>query len=325
MATGLPRDSAGSIELIGGTGPIMMVCPLDTFVEVFKEDVTFRLMTPESIDPDRLDPNAPFTATPSAQVGSAHPIVARSLLQGIEIMSRTLVSQERKKAATKILHECKELLISCEVVFKRVSNAIQQVELQIGDGLPAGHTINPFPHVENLEADCAAFLITANRTVKTICELPSVFIELARQDNNFDHLGARLVTTIGEDADLTKFILANAPAGKLIVDMRNGHEHPRNSENRTIVNNFRLIPLQGISPPTWHISKDAPIEVRESMHGMISFLLAMVEMLLIHLVMYEPHEMVHTAIVQIPETDINPAMPFNYRADIYLTNPVTPA
>jgi hypothetical protein len=54
----LPRDSAGSLELQGGTGG---------------QDVTFRVRTPESIDARRTNPNAPFVAAMSDSVGSSSP------------------------------------------------------------------------------------------------------------------------------------------------------------------------------------------------------------------------------------------------------------
>ncbi len=54
----LPRDSAGRLDLHGGTGGITEACSCGEFLEVYKEDMTFRIRTPESIDPSRTNPNA---------------------------------------------------------------------------------------------------------------------------------------------------------------------------------------------------------------------------------------------------------------------------
>jgi len=46
----LPRDSGGSLGLHGGTGGIAATCSCGEFLEVYK-DTTFRIKSPESIDP----------------------------------------------------------------------------------------------------------------------------------------------------------------------------------------------------------------------------------------------------------------------------------
>lgn len=95
----LPRDSAGRIELQGGTGGITAMCSCAEFLEVYKEDVTFRVRTPESIDPDRPNPNARMVAALPDDVGSSSPAVARILLQGCEILEATLFDRPVDNAA----------------------------------------------------------------------------------------------------------------------------------------------------------------------------------------------------------------------------------
>jgi hypothetical protein len=80
-----PRDGAGSFELEGGTGGITGMCACREFLEVYKEVVTFRIRTPESIDPDRTNPSAGFVVAMTDAVGSASLAVARILLQGCEM------------------------------------------------------------------------------------------------------------------------------------------------------------------------------------------------------------------------------------------------
>jgi hypothetical protein len=82
----VPRDQGGSIELKEGTGGILATCPCDDFLEIYKKDVTFRLETPETIDPARTNPNAPMVAAVSDRIGCADPVIARVLLQGRDII-----------------------------------------------------------------------------------------------------------------------------------------------------------------------------------------------------------------------------------------------
>jgi hypothetical protein len=60
MRQPMPRDTGGSIEITEGTGPIPAMISTGELLEIFKVDKTFRVATPESIDPERTNPNAPF-------------------------------------------------------------------------------------------------------------------------------------------------------------------------------------------------------------------------------------------------------------------------
>jgi hypothetical protein len=48
----LPRHRTGKMDLIGGTGPITQMSGVYDFMEVDKTDQTFRVQTPEDIDPE---------------------------------------------------------------------------------------------------------------------------------------------------------------------------------------------------------------------------------------------------------------------------------
>src|SRR5713226_7537575 len=108
MKSRLPRDSAGSLEFQAGTGGINAMCSCGAFLEVFKEDVTFRVSTPESVDPDRTNPDAPFVAAVSDSVGSASPAVARVLLQGRDILEAAIFGKSLDKpGVVQALHDSK--------------------------------------------------------------------------------------------------------------------------------------------------------------------------------------------------------------------------
>jgi hypothetical protein len=153
----LPRDSAGSLELRGGTGGITAMCSCAEFLEVYKEDVTFRIRTPGSIDPGRTNPNARFVAAMTDSVGSSSPAVARILLQGRDILDAA--------------------------------------------------ALDSFPH---------------------------------------DSLAKTLELAVGAGAPITRFVQANAPVSRYLIELRNWQEHP--GAKRTVVDNFALMPNDTISP-----------------------------------------------------------------------------
>jgi hypothetical protein len=315
----LPRHSASSVELKEGTGPITAMCPCGDFLEIYKVDKTFRVKTPETIDPAETNPNAPWVASPVDDLGSSHPIVARVLLQGHEILKSALFDGEvDKDGVTKQLHACKESLVACEKIAKRVGSHIDRVIQEvIAYGVStdnSGRTLNPFPQVPDLDTDCGTFLIQANRAIKLICELPRFFIPLDRDDSNFDYLGKRLAATLGESAPLTEFVTANADGIRYLIDLRNFHEHPK--EKRTVVDNFRVMPDARIRVPMWHLAEREPRPIKEEMFAALEFLIQMAEAMLIHLVMHKVSKQFPFIVEEIPDEDIDRNTPIRYRLSI---------
>jgi hypothetical protein len=325
MKPRLPRHAAGSFELKEGTGPITMVCPCGTFMEVYKADKTFRVQTPKSIDPLETNPNAPWVASPVSDVGSANLIVARVLLQAQEMLKGSLFDGAVDAESIVIhLHSCKEALVTCEKLSQRVGRSIDQITTQIAEHGVArdgrGRGLNPFPQVPDLEADCGTFLIQANRAIKQICELPHFFITLDRIDSNFDHLHKRLAAVIGEDAPPTILVRDNADTVRHLIDLRNFHEHPR--QIRTIIENFRVCADGSINPPTWHLtSSDAPSRspIKEELADITVYLRALAEAMTIHLVMQTVSSKFPYVIEETPDEKVDPALPIKYRLSLDIT------
>jgi hypothetical protein len=95
-------------------------------------------------------------------VGTSNPIVARVLLQGDQVLNFFTGTETEKAAIRKQLHQCKELLLRCEASANQVRSKIEAIKEKVklaGIPLEKGRVLNPFPHVENLEADCSTFLV----------------------------------------------------------------------------------------------------------------------------------------------------------------------
>lgn len=315
----LPRHAGGSFELKEGTGPVTDMCPCGGFLEIYKFDKTFRVKTPEGIDPDGTNPHTPFVASPIADVGSANPIIARVLLQSHEILkSASFEGSVNKEAVTIHLHACKESLIASEKTAKRVVAHIESIIQEINEhGVSSdggGRTLNPFPQVPDLETDCGNFLIHVNRAIKLMCQLPKFFMNLDKVDSNFDYLGKRLTATIGENAPLTEAVVSAAPGIRHLVDLRNFHEHPK--QKKTIVKDFTLMPDLKIRVPIWHVSDQEPRPINVDMLAALEFLTQTVEMMFIHLVMHKISKQFPYIMLEIPENEIDPQNPIRYKLSL---------
>jgi len=83
----LPRHAAGIIELGESTLQYTAMFSCGKFLEIYTADKTFRVQLPKSIDLTEINPDVPWVSTPTDNVGSKNPIVARVLLQGNEILN----------------------------------------------------------------------------------------------------------------------------------------------------------------------------------------------------------------------------------------------
>ncbi len=71
MKKASPRNEAGSVKLEGGTGSLIRMIGLDGFMEAYKSDTTFRIQTPEDVDPQDTNPAAPWVVTRIDGIGAS--------------------------------------------------------------------------------------------------------------------------------------------------------------------------------------------------------------------------------------------------------------
>jgi len=314
----MPRDAGGSIEITEGTGPIRAMVSTGELLEIYKSDKTFRLETPETIDPARTNPNAPFVVTRVHDVGTSNRIVARVLLQADQILTSALVAdQEKVNSVRKQLHACKEHLLRCEAVANHLRVKMDKVQERVNQ-LQSGNArlINPLPQVDGLEADCGTFLADVNRAVRMVSGLPSLFVPLEKPDNNFDHLQDRLVKEIGENEAVTQLVTAAAPDLRRLVDLRNYFEHP--AQRKTVVRNFHVLPEGSVSQPTWNLSGDTPVSILKDMSDATDLLVCVTEELLINLVLYRGRDRFLFNVQETPDDQLDRDFPVKYRVLVFL-------
>jgi len=309
-----------TFELNGGIGKITAMCNCGEFLEIYKIDKTFQVTSTRSVNPKETNKNEMWTAFPVADVGSGNPIIARVLLQGQEILKAAVFDRKiDKEVIIRQLHSCKELLLANENITHKISASIDSIIYQINSNdLPMdgnGRVINPFPQVPDLDAQCSAYLIQANKVIKLICELPRLFISLERVDSNFDHLGNRLEKVLGNNSQLTVFVRKHADGIRHIVELRNYYEHPQ-KRKRTIIDNFHLLPGSGIQVPVWHLSDDVPRSIKEEMIAANLYLRDVVETMLILLVMHCVTRKIPYVILIGTADQIDKKVPIKYRLSL---------
>jgi len=294
----------------------------DKFLEIYKQDRTFRVETPETIDPDRTNPNAPWVTSVTAEIGSSSKSIARVLIQSRDMLEAAIFEPALDKARIiKTLHACKESLVACELLSRKIIGHIDRIVHEIQTAGIArdkhGRGLNPFPQVPELEPNCASFLVHANRAIKAICELPYVFLSLERKHSNFHHLLRNLEKVLERESPILLLVRENANTVEHIINLRNYHEHP--GDTKTIIRNFHVVPNGAISAPIWKLegvlqTEDQPIN--QELISIVSFLQDLAEAMFLYLAQHGVSKRIPFYIEQEAEEKIDPSMPIKYRFSI---------
>ena len=310
-----PRYKAGGFELKEGEGPITGMQSCGEFLEIYKKENTFHILTPGANDPEETNPNAMWTASSVANVGSSNPIVARVFLQGCKLLSGAIFENEiDEDAVIKSLHAIKESILACERTVISIKHELQAVaECVEKEGLEAerGQMINSFPHIENLEERSATFLINAKRALVQIGQLPSHYVSIKSRGANFHKITEQLKEKWGDKAEVVIYLSNISDTIKRIVDLRNYQEHP--GQKTTTIQNIKLQPDNTITYPRWWLTGEEPRYLVQDMDEITFILLSLAEALHIHLLMHNLSERYPFIIMQIREEDIDEECPIHFR------------
>lgn len=276
------RDSAGSFTLPDGASGITRLCSLQDHVEIFTEDGTYMMQTPETIDPGRTNPDTLWVNAKVADVGSASPAVARSFIMAYDVLKQMVTDPPLDKDALLIqMHVIKQHLVECETGATNfeasLSAEIQAMESTGGALAAGGRTLARFPMVKNLNADVTSFLVTAKRTIREICHLLDLVWKFSRSHSALTHVVKELTAKFGEDHRLVQVMSERAKGATRIVTLRDGQEHKATTGAKLHIDNFRMLPSNEILIPVWFLDGDDPTPIADEMQAISEFLIDLTE------------------------------------------------
>lgn len=316
-----PRYQAGSMKLPDGAGEITTLCACGDFLEIFTENSSYRVKTPESVDPEETNPNAPWVTSKSSDFGSSNKVVARVLLQSTEMMKTAMIKKDtvNKDKVLKLVYECKDALLICEKIKNRISVEAENIEIKLNsDGLDIdgrGMHINSFPQIPDLDEDVTNFLINIKRAIGKICYLANEFLPLIRKNNNLDHLIKHIGELKNDEHNQLIDFLHNYKTGvKHLIDLRNYQEHP--GEKTTHIENYKIMPDGKINTPAWYVTGEEPGSLVDEMRSAIDFIIVLHETMLVHLIFICMDSVVPFFIEETPDEKIDKKIPIKYRLSI---------
>ncbi|MGK5077892.1 hypothetical protein [Janthinobacterium sp. HLX7-2] len=282
-----PRDGGGSFKLPSTKeGAIQRMVHLGDFMEVYTPEESFKVQTPESVDPARTNANAMWVVAKVADVGSASPIVARTIIQAHDILrDRMVLKDDARIAVHKLMHKIKNSLLQCELA----QDIYLESEHKAGDlfsstDQPANEkAYKNFPVVPAIDEKITNFLTPARRVVTDVLQVPGFFWDLKRQHSTLDNLITKeLIPLLGRDHRMVDFFTSIVPDISRIVNFRNGQEHVSTTKGTPLViRNFFLLPTNEVHVPIWNLEDEQPTSIVDELPIMLNNLLIFAETMLI--------------------------------------------
>ena len=284
-----PRDGPGRFTVPATKGgSIQRLVGLRDFMEIYTEHETFRFKTPESIDPERTNPNAMFVQTKVAEVGTSSPYVARTIVMAHDMVSNgTVVQGEALVGLLVQMHRVKETLLHCahaaETFRVAYEAEIEKVKQSGGKLAAGGQMLDYFPVVQDIDAKVTSFLTPARRAITEICQIPETFWTFKRQHSDPAHLVEKeLIPLLGANHRMVEWLKTRLQMIKAIIDFRNGQEHATTTKGaKLVVKNFELMPNNQISVPSWGLDGGDLTAIGVDLVGMMDFLVGLAEVMFV--------------------------------------------
>lgn len=313
----LPRHKGSSFELKSGTGGIIGMYGLKSFMEVYKIDHTFRIQTPEILDPEETVPDIPWVVSEIPDVGSANPIVARVFIQSADaIAQKTLKGKIDNKQILELMHACKEDLLICEDIYIRLKPEYLDIlgRIERKELAQAGKALNPFPQISDLNASATAFLTSAKRATQRITAVFNEFYGTQITNPRFDKMLAHIRTHHPDYQEYIQFLEDNLKNVANILELRNFQEHP-GPNKKTTINNSHLTP-KGIRPPSWHVTGNLESPMIDDMRVILEFMICFAETNFFYCLLDNLGGWIPWHLIELAEDKRNADCPVRYKLEI---------
>lgn len=312
MASAFKLPTEGGVTAFVSAGDVLWV---------YQPDHSYRMRSPNAIDPERKNPKMRWAIEQALPYGSREETVARLVIGASDMLHAvpTAPQVNREQVCCLLVSLCSDVM-AAKRACEELSSKVDAIEVRMREPHGGQGRAAFLPQVAGLEQDATAFLIPARRSIKTLCSLTALFLGHADEDNNFQHLANRLERNGLGGTPLVDYLRQCQDAVRTLVSLRNGQEHPGPRE-RTVIENVRLMPDDSVRLPTWRVEGAAPVppaSVVEDMRDIAAFLVRVGEALFIHLMRQQADPRVPTHLIEIPADHRDPERPVRYRLEIYI-------
>ena len=255
------RDSAMSIEIKDPEDPsqehhITEMLALDGQLLIFSTIGIFRMLTADTIDPERKNPDTRHSYEKIYSVGTSSGLVARTIIQFKEMLGLTVQDTQRKEALVARTWRCTQLLLECEKshyhIYKHTMDLMPKCDeiLQANKGKAS---IPALPKIPDLKTHASDFFMNGKLLLIETYRFLNEFFELpfdSKNTSHFDRHRKWIGEKLGEHHPIFKLLSEDECWIRIISECSNAIRHPENGQ-RVEIENISLKPGNKFSGPAW--------------------------------------------------------------------------
>lgn len=323
------RDSAFSVELkdpdnLDIQEPIIETLVLGESLYLIKANSIFRMLTADSIDPDRIELETKHSYEKIYDFGCSSEYVARVLMQATKLAPYISNADMDKDQVLSHVWSVNRLLLNCRKVVAELEgnyNALvpkcNQIILdnQNNDFMPA------LPKAPELESEVRVFLTNAKLVLIDSFKFLSMFYQIPINDRNESHFNKHLDflnEQLGENNEIVKLLSQDMDWIRLLSECRNAIEHSGEGQNIKI-ENFSIKPGNRFLTPTWAYDLTKKLGIKKGPHDLLndldvlcSNMMHLIEDILVLVAADKLKTHPILGLYKINETSIDSECPFQY-------------
>jgi hypothetical protein len=255
------RDSAIFMEIKDADDPdqehhIKRMLTVDGQLLIFSNKGIFRMLTADTIDPERLHSDTRHSYEKIYAVGASSVLVARTIIQFKEIFDIAIPAAERKEALLTQLWKCTKLLLECEKshyhIYKHVMELMPICD-EIVENNKTKANIPALPKIPDLNTHISDFLMNGKLLLVEIHRFLNEFFGMpfdGRNASHFDRHRQWIERSLGEQHPLHKMLSEDEGWIRTISECSNAIRH-REVGQTVDVENISLKPGNKFSGPAW--------------------------------------------------------------------------
>ncbi|MBM3632083.1 MAG: hypothetical protein FJX03_00010 [Alphaproteobacteria bacterium] len=246
--------------------------------------------------------------------GPSNPIVARTTLQGMELLKFSSINSDatKQEKVFNTLLDFQRRLLVCEDIRKKIEDDLLEIDKKISQN----EFKDELPQILHLQTSCEIFLYFSKLAMRDLSPIISCFFEYGKFSHNYKVHARWAERTFGKEDILSKLLDEDHEWIKFIADMRNAVEHP--DSGALNINNIDFHENCKLTPPQWNIEGRTPSDILSDLGTVIENMLTFSEDLLVALV---KKTIISSCIdfAQIPEEERNHKSPIRLKAILIKT------
>lgn len=283
------RDDAASFGLPEGEkGDILAMINFGEFMEVYTAQSTFKMMSPDSIDPERKYETVPWVYTKVSDYGASNLLIANSVVLANDFLTQLFSNEDSKRI--EIINKVKDIKDVFVEYLSSLDSFVEEFNREVEKFRMNEHVMNGkahayFPQLKGLDGYATDFLILAKRSIQEVSVLVNLFLPLKSKHGRIDKLLQEIEENHQSAETLIRVLKEHLRMCEYIYKLRNAQEHAATTKYPLIVNNFSIENGNQLNVPKWGIKGDELKCIHEEAKDMLSFLLMFFEEVFISSVM----------------------------------------